>query len=242
MKLDILVLAAHPDDAELGCAGTIVKYSQTGKNVGVIDLTRGKRGTRGSAESRDGEAAAAAKILGLAHRSNMKFADGFCENSKPNQLALIQRIRQYRPDIILANAPHDRHPDHGRAGQLAYDAYFLSGLRKIETEHDGRLQEAWRPGLFLHYIQDRLLRPDILVDISQHIETKKQAILAFGSQFHNPGYKEDEPETYISGSGFLDAILGRSAEWGKTIGVAHAEGFVSPRLLGVKDLFDLVLG
>ncbi|HYH57077.1 MAG TPA: bacillithiol biosynthesis deacetylase BshB1 [Anseongella sp.] len=240
MKLDILVLASHPDDAELSCAGTIAKYTRSGKKVAVIDLTQGELGTRGSAAIRQEEAAASAKILGLAFRENMGFPDGFFENSRANQLALIRKLRQYRPDILLANAPHDRHPDHGRGGQLAYDSWFLSGLRKIETESEGERQEAWRPGLFLHYIQDRLQKPDILVDISDEIHIKEAAIRAFGSQFHNPDHKSDEPETYISKSSFLNAILGRSAEWGKVLGVAHAEGFLSPRLLGVNDLYSLL--
>lgn len=240
MKLDILILAAHPDDAELGCAGTIAKYTRQGKKAGVIDLTRGELGTRGTAELRAEEAAASAEILGLSIRENMGFPDGFFENNRSSQLALIKKIRQYRPDIILANAPHDRHPDHGRGGSLAYDAYFLSGLRKVETELEGEAQEAWKPGLFLHYIQDRMLRPDILIDISEVIKVKEAAIKAFKSQFHTPGYASNEPETYISRPAFFEAILGRSAEWGKTIGAAHAEGFVSPRLLGVNDLFSLV--
>lgn len=240
MKLDILVIAAHPDDAELGCAGTVAKYTRAGKKAGVIDLTRGELGTRGNAETRAREAAAAAEILGLSIRENMEFPDGFFENNRSNQMALIRRIRQYRPDIVLANAPHDRHPDHGRGGSLAYDACFLSGLRRIDTEWDGQPQAAWRPPLFLHYIQDRMLRPDILVDISEVIQVKVDAIRAFKSQFHTPGYESDEPETYISRPAFLDAILGRSAEWGKTIGTAHAEGFVSPRLLGVNDLYSLI--
>lgn len=240
MKLDILVFAAHPDDAELACAGTIVKYTRMGKKAGIIDLTRGELGTRGNAGIRAEEAAASAKILGLALRENMGFPDGFFENDRSGQMALIRKIRQYRPEIILANAPHDRHPDHGRGGHLAYDAYFLSGLRKIETELNGAPQEAWRPPVFLHYIQDRMIKPDILVDISEEIEVKEQAIRAFRSQFHTPGYESDEPQTYISGSTFLEAILGRSAEWGKTIGAGHAEGFLSPRLLGVKDLFALL--
>ncbi|QEC53273.1 bacillithiol biosynthesis deacetylase BshB1 [Anseongella ginsenosidimutans] len=240
MKLDILILAAHPDDAELGCAGTIAKYTRMGKKAGVIDLTRGELGTRGTAGLRTEEAAAAAEILGLSVRENMDFPDGFFENNRENQLALIKKIRQYQPDIILANAPHDRHPDHGRGGSLAYDAYFLSGLRKIETELEGKPQEAWRPGLFLHYIQDRMLRPDILVDISEVIQVKEAAIRAFKSQFHSPDYASNEPETYISRPAFMEAIMGRSAEWGKTLGTAYAEGFVSPRLLGVKDLFSLL--
>lgn len=240
MKLDILVLASHPDDAELCCAGTIAKYTRAGKSVGVIDLTRGELGTRGSAAVREEEAAASAKILGLTLRENMGFPDGFFENDRASRLELVKKFRQYRPDIVLANAPHDRHPDHGRGGQLAYDSWFLSGLRKIETGLNGESQEAWRPGIFLHYIQDRLLKPDILVDISAVIDVKEAAIRAFRSQFHDPSYGNNEPETYISRPTFLDAILGRSAEWGKIIGTAHAEGFISPRLLGVNDLYSLI--
>lgn len=240
MKLDLLVLAAHPDDAELFCSGTIAKYTRNGKKVGIIDLTMGELGTRGTPELRAREAAASAEILGLSVRENMGFPDGFFENNRENRLALIKKIREYRPEIILANAPDDRHPDHGRGGMLAYDAYFLSGLRRIETEVSGNVQEAWRPGLFLHYIQDRMHKPDILVDISAYIDVKEAAIKAFASQFHSPEYNSDEPETYISRPAFMEAVLGRTAEWGKTIGREHAEGFLSPRLLGVDDLFSLV--
>lgn len=239
MKLDILVFASHPDDAELACAGTIARYARAGKKVGIIDLTRGELGTRGTAELRLQEAAESAGILGATLRENMNFEDGFFENNREHQLELVRKMRQYRPDIVLANAPQDRHPDHGRGGQLAYDAWFLSGLRKVRTEWEGKEQEAWRPGLFLHYIQDRQMRPDILVDISEYIDVKTAAIKAFRSQFHSASYESDEPETYISTPSFIDAVHGRSAEFGKYIGAAHAEGYVSPKLLGVDDLYSL---
>lgn len=238
MKLNILVLAVHPDDAELGCSGTILKHIAEGKKVGIVDFTRGELGTRGSAEIRDREAADSAKILGLDARENLKFRDGFFSNDEAHQLEVIRMIRKYQPEIVLANALHDRHPDHGRAGDLANDACFLSGLSKIHTQLDGNEQEAWRPGLMLQYIQDRYIRPDIIIDITPYIETKIAAIKAYKTQFFNPD--EDGPETYISSPDFFESVIGRAREFGKSIGTTYAEGFTSRKLLGVDNLFNLL--
>ena len=238
MKLDILVLAVHPDDAELGCSGTILKHIAEGKKVGIVDFTRGELGTRGSAEIRDREATDSAKILGLDARENLKFRDGFFSNDEAHQLEVIRMIRKYQPEIVLANALHDRHPDHGRAGDLANDACFLSGLSKIHTQLDGNEQEAWRPGLMLQYIQDRYIRPDIIIDITPYIETKIAAIKAYKTQFFNPD--EDGPETYISSPDFFESVIGRAREFGKSIGTTYAEGFTSRKLLGVDNLFNLL--
>jgi bacillithiol biosynthesis deacetylase BshB1 len=238
MKLDILVLPVHPDDAELGCSGTIVKEVALGKKVGIVDLTRGELGTRGSAEIRDKEAAASAKILGLAVRDNLGLPDGFFENNKPHQLKVIEAIRRFRPEIVITNAYHDRHPDHGRASDLVEDSAFLSGLRKIETFYDGEKQQEWRPNLVLHFIQDNYIKPDILVDVTDHWGKKLESIHAFGSQFYNPEW-ENEPQTYISSPEFIQVIEARAREYGKSIGVKFAEGFISRKILGVNQLFDL---
>lgn len=237
MKLDILVLAVHPDDAELGCSGTIAKHIALGKKVGIVDFTRGELGTRGSAEIRDTEAADSAKVLGLHARENLGFKDGFFVNDERHQLEVIKMIRKYQPEIILSNALHDRHPDHGRAGNLANDASFLSGLSKISTNLDGVEQEAWRPRLLLQYIQDRYIEPDIIIDITPYIQTKIDSIKAFKTQFFNPDHQE--AETYISSPEFFDSVIGRAREFGKSIGVTYGEGFTSRKLLGVNDLFNL---
>ncbi|WP_342333375.1 bacillithiol biosynthesis deacetylase BshB1 [Pedobacter sp. FW305-3-2-15-E-R2A2] len=237
MKLDILVLAVHPDDAELGCSGTIAKHIAMGRKVGIVDFTRGELGTRGSAEIRDREAADSAKILGLHARENLRFKDGFFVNDEEHKLAVIRMIRKYQPEIILTNALHDRHPDHGRAGDLANDACFLSGLSKISTNIDGQEQEAWRPRLVLQYIQDRYIEPDIIIDITPYIQTKIDSIKAFKTQFFNPDH--EEAETYISSPEFFDSVIGRAREFGKSIGTTYAEGFTCRKLLGVNDLFNL---
>jgi len=238
MKLDILVLPVHPDDAELGCSGTIAKEIALGKKVGIVDLTRGELGTRGSSEIRDQESAASAKILGLAVRDNLGLPDGFFENNKPHQLKVIEAIRRFRPEIVITNAYHDRHPDHGRASGLVEDSAFLSGLRKIETYYDGEKQQEWRPKLVLHFIQDNYIKPDILVDVTNYWDKKLESIQAFGSQFYNPEW-EGEPQTYISSPEFIQVIEARAREYGKSIGVKFAEGFISRKILGVNDLFDL---
>ncbi|MDX1904725.1 MAG: bacillithiol biosynthesis deacetylase BshB1 [Thermonemataceae bacterium] len=233
MKLDILVLAAHPDDAELTCSGTIASAIAKGKKVGIIDLTQGELGTRGSAETRKKEAELAAQIMGLHLRDNMQFADGFFRNDKEHQLALIEKIRTYKPTIVLANAISDRHPDHAKAAELIKDACFLAGLRKIETG-----QEAYRPDFLYHYIQDRYIQPDFVVDISDFWEIKKKAILAYGTQF-NALTNDNEPQTYISTPEFFDFLEARAKEFGHQIGVRYGEGFTKTRMIGVKDLFDL---
>ncbi|TKC03875.1 bacillithiol biosynthesis deacetylase BshB1 [Pedobacter frigoris] len=237
MKLDILVLAVHPDDAELGCSGTIVKHIAQGRKVGIIDFTRGELGTRGTAETRDLEAAESAKILGLHARENLRFRDGFFQNDEYHQLEIIRMIRKYQPEIILTNALHDRHPDHGRAGDLSNDACFLSGLAKISTEVDGAEQKPWRPAMVLQYIQDRYIKPDIIVDITDHMDAKIASIKAFKTQFFNP--ELDGPDTYISSPDFFESVIGRAREFGKSIGATYGEGFTSRKLLGVDDLFNL---
>lgn len=237
MKLDILVLAVHPDDAELGCSGTILKHLALGKKVGIVDLTRGELGTRGSAETRDREAADSARILGLHARENLGLRDGFFKNDEAHQLEVIKMIRKYRPEIVLSNALEDRHPDHGRAGDLANDACFLSGLVKISTVYEGKEQQAWRPRLLLQYIQDRYIKPDIIVDITPYIDTKIASIKAFKTQFFNPELAG--PDTYISSPDFFESVIGRSREFGKSIGATYAEGFTSRKLLGIDDLFQL---
>jgi bacillithiol biosynthesis deacetylase BshB1 len=238
IKLDILVLPVHPDDAELGCAGTLLKHIAAGKKVGIADLTRGELGTRGSAEIREQEAAASARILGLSVRENIGIPDGFFENTKEYQLKVIETIRKYQPEIIITNAYHDRHPDHGRANELVEASAFLSGLRKIETYFNGELQQAWRPNLVLHFIQDNYIKPDILVDVTDYWDKKIESILAYGSQFYNPEW-EGEPQTYISSPEFIQVIEARAREFGKSIQVKYAEGFTSRKILGVDSLFDL---
>ena len=237
MKLDILVLAVHPDDAELGCSGTILKHIAEGKKVGIVDFTRGELGTRGTAETRDEEAADSAKILGLHVRENLRFKDAFFQNDEAHRLEVIRMIRKYQPEIVLSNALHDRHPDHGRAGDLANDACFLAGLAKINTQDEGEQQVAWRPRLVLQYIQDHYIRPDIIVDITPYIEIKIKAIQAFKTQFYNPDHHE--AETYISSPEFFESVLGRAREFGKSIGATFGEGFTSRKLLGVDDIFQL---
>lgn len=237
MKLDLLVFAVHPDDAELGCSGTILKHIAQGKRVGLVDFTRGELGTRGTAETRDQEAADSAKIMGLHARENLGFRDGFFKNDEAHQLELIKMVRKYQPEIILTNALHDRHPDHGRAGDLANDAIFLSGLRRIATQLDGVAQQEWRPRLVLQYIQDQYIKPDIIVDISDFMDQKIEAIKAFKTQFNSSS--TDEPQTYISTPQFFDAVIGRAREFGKSVGGEYGEGFTSRKLLGVDDLFEL---
>lgn len=238
MKIDILAFAAHPDDAELSCSGTLLKHKALGKTVGIIDLTRGELGTRGTAETRDKEARDAAAILGLDIRENLAMRDGFFANDEYHQLQIIQKIRQYQPEIILINAIHDRHPDHGKGGALLTDAAFLAGLSKIKTELNGEEQTAWRPKLVLQYIQDAYIKPDIVIDISDFWDTKMASIEAFATQFYNPDL-EEEQQTYISTPEFVKVIEARAREFGKYIGATFAEGFTSRKLLGVDDLFKL---
>ncbi len=241
MKLDILAFAAHPDDTELSCGGTILKHVAQGKKVGVVDLTRGELGTRGTPEIRAQEAAKSAQILGLTIRENLGFADGFFTNDKKHQLTVIQKIRAYQPTIVLANAIDDRHPDHGKGASLLRDACFLAGLKMIETyDADGKKQAPWRPNALYHYIQDTYIKPDFVVDISGFIEQKMAAIQAFSSQFYNPTYQTNEPQTYISDKSFINRVKNRAADLGKPIGVDFAEGFTANRSIGVGNLFDLL--
>jgi bacillithiol biosynthesis deacetylase BshB1 len=228
MKLDILVMSAHPDDAELSCSGTILKHIAAGKKVGIVDFTRGELGTRGTPEIRLQESADATKILGLHARENLGIRDGFFRNDEETQLKLIEVVRKYQPDIVLANALEDRHPDHGKGAQLAIDACFLSGLRQIKT---GDLP-AWRPTQVYHYIQDRYLEPDFVIDISSHWDQKEAAIRAFKSQFFDPN--STEPASYISSPDFLLFIQARAMEMGHKIGVKYGEGFQKQGSLEVK--------
>ena len=237
MKLDILAIGAHPDDVELGCGATIAKEIANGKKVGILDLTRGELGTRGSAEIRDEEAAAAAKILGVAVRENLALADGFFVNDKESQLKIIEVIRKYQPEIVLCNAITDRHIDHGKGSKLASDACFLSGLKKIETSVDGKSQEKWRPKTVYHYIQWQHIEPDVVVDVSGFIDKKCEAVFAYSSQFHDPNNKDGD--TPISSETFKESINYRSRDLGRLIGTEYGEGFTVERYPAVDSLFDL---
>ena len=237
IKLDILVMAAHPDDAELSCSGTILSYIAQGKKVGIVDFTRGEMGTRGTPEIRLAESNESTSILGLHVRENLGLADGFFQNDQASQLVLMEVIRRYRPEVVLANALEDRHPDHGKGAKLAIDACFLSGLRMIHTSDSQSHmdQAAWRPKHVYHYIQDRYLEPDFVIDISEHWETKELSIRAFKSQFFDPA--SQEPNSYISSPDFLSFIQARAQEFGHKIGVKYGEGFQSQKTLQVTNLF-----
>ena len=238
MKLDILAFGAHPDDVELGCSGTLAKEISLGKKVGIIDLTRGELGTRGSVAIRNSESANASEILGVSVRENLDMRDGFFINDEAHQMKVIEMLRKYRPEIVLCNAIQDRHIDHGKGSKLVSDACFLSGLRRIETIVDEKLQEAWRPKVVYHYIQWENITPDFVVDISGFLEKKMESILAYSSQF----YKENssEPESPISSKNFLDSVKYRAQDLGRIIGTAHGEGFTVERYLAVNSLSDLV--
>ncbi len=239
MKLDLLFIVAHPDDVELGAAGTILKHKKEGKTVGIIDLTRGELGTRGTAETRKQEAEDASAILKVDVRENLRIRDGFFKNDEEHQLKVISAIRKYQPEIIITNAYYDRHPDHGRACDLVNDSCFLAGLQKIETQDNGSSQKPHRPRLLLHLIQDTYIRPDIVIDVSEFMEQKMEAIRAYKTQFFVDGVSLDEPQTYISNPAFMDLIIGRTREFGRSIEVDHAEGFLCKKILGVDSLFDL---
>jgi len=234
MKLDILAFAAHPDDVELSCAGSIIAEVQKGKTAGIIDLTQGELGTRGSAEIRFKEAETAAKIMGLSVRENLNLGDGTFKNSITEQKAIITAIRKYQPDIVLANAITDRHPDHGKGAALLRDACFLSGLQKIETSIDSSIQKIWRPRLLLHYIQSQWINPDVVMDISHTFDKKMEAVYAYGTQFHNPN--SNEPKTFISSPQFLKLLEARAIELGNLQGFKYAEGFTMAYPPGVKSL------
>ncbi|MFL0354715.1 bacillithiol biosynthesis deacetylase BshB1 [Xanthomarina sp. GH4-25] len=240
MKLDILAFGAHPDDVELGCGATLAKEIAAGKKVGLIDLTRGELGTRGTAKTRDEESAAASKILGASIRHNLEFADGFFVNDKIHQLEIIKMLRKYKPEIVLCNAIVDRHIDHGKGSKLVSDACFLSGLIKIDTkfdDHDTEWQAPWRPKQVYHYIQWQNIEPDFVVDVSDFMSKKIECVMAYKTQFYNPGSKA--PETPISSKNFTDSIEYRAKDIGRIVGVAYGEGFTVERYPVVNSLFDL---
>ncbi|MEM8906830.1 MAG: bacillithiol biosynthesis deacetylase BshB1 [Bacteroidota bacterium] len=237
MKVDILAIGIHPDDVELSCCGTLLQHIARGRSVGLLDLSQGELGTRGSAALRLEEAAASAKIMGAVFRENLGIADGLFQNTTENKLKIVEVIRRCQPTIVLANALRDRHPDHARAAQMTSEACFLAGLVKIETFHEGQRQERWRPQAVYHYIQDYNLEPDFVVDISDHMEQKMDCILAFASQFYDPKSKDlDSP---ISGKDFLEFIRSKNRMFARAAGFTYAEGFNVGRTIGVKDLFDL---
>ena len=241
MKLDILAIGVHPDDVELGCSGTLINEIKRGKKIGIVDLTQGELGTRGTIETRYQEAANAAMIMGASIRENLKMRDGFFRNDEAHQMQLIETIRKYQPEIVIGNILDDRHPDHGRAGRLISDACFLSGLAKIETrDKDGNSQQKWRPKYFLQYMQDWYHEPDLLIDISDVFEQRMKAIEAFSTQFFTSGSDPDGPQTYISTPDFLDSVIARARMLGKRIGVKFAEGFVTEKKVGIKNLDALI--
>jgi bacillithiol biosynthesis deacetylase BshB1 len=237
-KLDVLVFAAHPDDAELGCSGTIAALLAKGKKVGVVDFTQGEMGTRGTPEIRLQESAKAAKILQLSARENLGFKDVFFKNDETHQLKLVEMIRKYQPEIVIANAISDRHPDHGKGSSVATQACFMSGLRKIETSFEGINQSPWRPKVVYHYIQNNFINPDFVVDITPYWQTKIDSIMAFRSQFYDPTSKE--PTSFISDPDFIPFIEARAREYGHKIMVKYGEGFTAERIPGVTDLFNLI--
>jgi len=238
MKLTILAIGAHPDDVELGCGATIAKEISLGKKVGILDLTKGELGTRGSAEIRAEEAKNGAKILGVEVRENLGFADGFFVNNEEHQLEVIKIIRKYKPEIVLCNAIDDRHIDHPKGSKLVSEACFLSGLVKVETELNGLKQEAWRPKFVYHYIQWKNLEPDFVVDVSGFMDKKMEAVKAYSSQFYDPNSKE--PSSPISSKNFLDSVLYRAQDLGRLIGVEYAEGFNTERYVAVKSFDNLI--
>ncbi len=232
------MIAAHPDDAELGCAGTILTHIAAGRKVGVLDLTRGELGTRGNAELRMLESREATRLMGLHSRDNLGFRDGFFTNDEAHQLKIIEILRKYRPEIVLANSIHDRHPDHGKASSLISDACFYSGLRRIESMHETEVQQAWRPKVVYHYIQDRYIKPDFVIDISAVMDQKISIIQAFKSQFHDP--ESTEPQTVLTSPGFMERVRSRAREYGKAGDMEFGEGYTAERMIGVKDLFSLI--
>ena len=238
-KLDFLAFGAHPDDVELGCGATIAKLVSQGKKVGIVDLTRGELGTRGSAEIRTKETNEASKILGITIRENMDFKDGFFRNDEEHQLKIIQVIRKYQPDFVFCNAPDDRHIDHPKGSQLIVEASFLSGLTKINTDDSsGNAQKQWRPKNIYHYIQWKNLDPDFIFDVSGFHNTKMDAVKCYSSQFYDP--KSKEPETPISTKNFIDFVQSRANDFGRLIGVEHGEGFISNRKLGFSSFDELI--
>jgi len=238
MKLELLAFGVHPDDVELSCAGVLLVEKKNGKKTGIIDLTEGELGTRGNANTRLKESAKASELLEIDVRDNLRMADGFFRNDEDHQKRIITVLRKYKPEIIFCNAPEDRHPDHGRSASMISDSAFLSGLVKIETKLNGIIQDPWRPKYVFHYIQDRYIKPDIIVDISGVFEKKLEAIKAYSTQFYNP--ELNEPETYISKPGFMDSVIYRARMFGKLIGVEYGEGFISTKAIGIKTFNALV--
>lgn len=239
MKVDILAIGAHPDDVELGCGGTIAKMISEGKTVAIIDLTKGELGTRGTDKTRKQEAADAAKILGISARENLEMKDGFLQNSEEYQMRIVKMIRKYRPEIVLANATDDRHPDHAKAAKLVSDACFLSGLKKIETVLDGTNQEFWRPKHVFHFIQWKEIEPDFVIDISDFMEKKIEACMAYKTQFYNPESKE--PVTPIATKDFLESLTYRAQNLGRLSGCTYAEGFTAEKMIALKNFEGIVL-
>jgi len=237
MEVDILAFGAHPDDIEISCGGTLLRYRSERKNIAIVDLTQGELGTRGSAQIRMQESKEASQKLGLTERVNLGMPDGFFEESEASLRSIIQEIRHFKPQLILANSVRDRHPDHARAAALVARAAFLSGLPKIATEREGKPQEAYRAPQLMHYIQDMYLEPDIVFDVTAFAEEKIELVKCYASQFYDP--TSVEPETPISNAHFLEFIKGRMLEFGRPIGVTYAEGFTMNRLVGVNDLFNL---
>jgi bacillithiol biosynthesis deacetylase BshB1 len=240
MKLDLLAFGVHPDDIELSCAGTLLVEKKQGKRVGIIDLTRGELGTRGTAKTRKEEAENSSKILSVDIRGNLEMADAFFKNDEENQRKIISVLRKYQPEIVLCNSMDDRHPDHGRSAKLVSDSCFLSGLRKIDTFDGNVRQEMWKPKYVFNYIQDTYITPSFVVDISDVIEKKLEAIRAFKTQFFTGSGNDDEPQTYISTPEFLESVINRSKMFGKMIGVNHAEGFISKKIIGIRS-FDALI-
>ena len=239
MKVDILAIGAHPDDVELGCGGTLYKLIKSGKSVAIVDLTKGELGTRGTDETRKNEAAEASKILGISYRENLEMKDGFFQNDEEHQLQVVKMIRKYRPEILFCNAIEDRHPDHGKGSKLVSDACFLAGLRKIETIYEDENQEIWRPKQVFHYIQWKDLAPDFVVDISQEMDKKIEACLAYKTQFYDPDSKE--PVTPIATKDFLESLTYRAQNLGRLSGVNFAEGFITEKLLAFKNFDGIIL-
>lgn len=238
MKLDVLAFGAHPDDVELGCSGTIAKEIALGRKVGIVDLTRGELGTRGTKEIRDQEAFAAAQVLGVSVRENLNFRDGFFQNDEIHQTEVIKMIRKYKPEIVFCNALDDRHIDHSKGSKLVSDACFLSGLIKIQTDLNGKVQEVWRPKVVYHYIQWKNITPDLVVNITGYMDKKMESVLAYGSQFYDKS--SNEPETPITSKNFLESIAYRAKDLGRIIGVEYAEGFNVERFPAVESIFNLI--
>lgn len=233
-----MAFGAHPDDVEISAGGTVASLIASGRKVGIVDLTRGELGSRGSADVRDLEAAKAAQVLGVSVREQLHMRDGFFAHDEHNVLRVIQMIRQYRPDVVLANSETDRHPDHGRGAKLVAEAAFLSGLRRVETHYEGEPQDAWRPKALYHYLQDYFAKPHIVTDISDFFEVKMEAVRAFSSQFYDPN--SEEPQTPISGEEFFDFLKSRAMQLGRPIGALYGEGFTSSRYIGTNDLTSLL--